>query len=189
METLVAVLVLSLAITGPLGIAQKGLQTALVSKDQVAAFYLAQDAIEYIRYARDTNCLAAGGSACPTGTPTYATAPSWLNNTINLTPCISTNGTAACTVDVVAAAAPQSCASGVCTPILYDSGKNYFTYLNNDSTTAASIFTRTITVTSPVCDSSGSPCNNNEASVSVKISWSDPILHSITVTEDLFDWQ
>ena len=67
METLIAVFVLSLAITGPFMIAQKGLQAGLISKDQITAFYLAQDAIEYIRYARDTNCLVAGSVAggCP----------------------------------------------------------------------------------------------------------------------------
>ena len=67
METLIAVLVLSLAITGPLTIAQKGLQAALISKDQDTAFYLARDAVEYVRFVRDTNCLKAGAPAggCP----------------------------------------------------------------------------------------------------------------------------
>src|SRR3989344_3852661 len=62
-ETLIAVLLLSVAITGPLTIASKGLTATLVAKDQFIAFYLAQDAVEYVRYVRDSNCLAAVGGA------------------------------------------------------------------------------------------------------------------------------
>ena len=183
METLVAVLVLSLAITGPLAIAQKGLQAALISKDQISAFYLAQDAIEYIRYARDTNCLAAGSSAggCPVG--------QWLvgnNNatqSINLVACVGTVGTNACTTDSIAASAPIACVSGICAPIKYDASHNYYTYGSG----SASIFTRAVTITTPVCN--GSTCNASEAQVSVKVTWSDPIPHTVTVKEDILDWQ
>src|SRR6266404_2318694 len=92
-ETLVAVLLLSIAIVGPMTIAQKGLQTALIAKDQSTAFNLAQDAVEFIRFARDTNCLVTSVGACP--------AANWLNGngggtTINLGNCISTTGTTAC---------------------------------------------------------------------------------------------
>jgi prepilin-type N-terminal cleavage/methylation domain-containing protein len=102
-ETLIAILVLSVALTGPFVIAEQGLQASLISKDQNTAFYLAQDAIEYIRYARDTNCLVATegtGGSCPIA--------NWLagngngNQTINLTPCVSADGSAACTIDVIA---------------------------------------------------------------------------------------
>jgi len=56
-ETLVAVLLLTTAIAGPLTIASKSLIAALVAKDQVTAFFLAQDAVEYVRFIRDTNKL------------------------------------------------------------------------------------------------------------------------------------
>jgi prepilin-type N-terminal cleavage/methylation domain-containing protein len=56
-ETLVAVLLLTVAIAGPLTIISKSLITALVAKDQVTAFFLAQDAVEYVRFVRDTNKL------------------------------------------------------------------------------------------------------------------------------------
>jgi prepilin-type N-terminal cleavage/methylation domain-containing protein len=181
-ETLIAISVLALAIVGPLTIAQEGLQAALISKDQITAFYLAQDAIEYIRYARDTNCLQAGSgsSGCPAG--------QWLagngnpQTTIDLTKCLSPN---TCTVDVIALTPPALCAGGVCSAINYDSSRNYFTYASG----SASIFTRTISITSPVCGSSGSPCNPNEAAITVTVAWSDPVSHSITVRENLTDWQ
>lgn len=185
METLVAVMVLSLAIVGPLTIAQKGLQTALISKDQIGAFYLAQDAIEYIRYARDTNCLAAGSvvGGCPTlqwvagnGNPAQS---------VNLAPCISAAGASACTVDVIAGSQPAACTGGICAAINYDTTHNYYTYGSG----SASIYTRTISITSPVCNAGATLCNSSEAYISVKVSWSDPIAHSITVKESLLDWQ
>ncbi|MGC9602477.1 MAG: prepilin-type N-terminal cleavage/methylation domain-containing protein [Minisyncoccia bacterium] len=184
-ETLIAISVLAIAITGPLVIAQEGLQAALISKDQITAFYLAQDAIEYIRYARDTNCLVAGSSSsgCPAG--------QWLAGNgsaaqdVNLTPCVSANGTNACTVDVIALTQPAACAGGVCPAINYDSTNNYFTYKSG----SASIFTRTISITSPVCNSGNTLCNANEAAIAVTVSWNDPLSHSITVGENITDWQ
>ncbi len=185
METLIAVLVLTLAITGPLAISQKGLRTALIAKDQISAFYLAQDAIEFIRYARDTNCLAAGTvvGGCPVAQ--WAAGNSNPAQTINLTPCISTTGTSACTVDVIAGSQPAACSSGICAAINYDSSRNYYTYGSG----SASIFTRTINITSPVCNAGATLCNTSEAAISVKVSWSDPAPHSITVKESLLDWQ
>ncbi len=58
METLVAISLLLLAITGPMVFAQNGLRAAFQSRDQVTAFYLAQDAIEFVKNRRDHNILA-----------------------------------------------------------------------------------------------------------------------------------
>lgn len=57
-ETLVAVLVLSIAVAGAFSAAQTGLKTANGAKNQITAFYLAQDAFEYIRNMRDTAKLS-----------------------------------------------------------------------------------------------------------------------------------
>jgi len=57
LETLVAILILMLSITGPLVFTQNALKIAFVSRDQISAFYLAQDAIEYIKNTRDDNIL------------------------------------------------------------------------------------------------------------------------------------
>src|SRR5438046_1665614 len=56
-ETLVAIAILLLAIVGPLSIASTSLNSAYYAKDQVTAFYLAQEGIEYMRFLRDTNSL------------------------------------------------------------------------------------------------------------------------------------
>src|SRR5512146_2123672 len=66
-ETMVAVLLLAIAIAGPLTIASKGLSSALIAKDQIGAYYLAQDAVEYVRFARDANRLGGGDWLLGTG--------------------------------------------------------------------------------------------------------------------------
>lgn len=57
-ETLVAITILMISVVGPLTIASKGVTAAAVSKDQVVASYLAQDAMEYLKNMRDDALLA-----------------------------------------------------------------------------------------------------------------------------------
>ena len=57
-ESLIAIAVLLLAIIGPFTIATKGLIAANFARDQVTAFYLAQEAAELIRSKRDNNALS-----------------------------------------------------------------------------------------------------------------------------------
>ncbi len=56
-ETLVAILILSLSLTATFTAAQRSLQQSTFAKDQITAFYLIQDAMEYIKNVRDTNRL------------------------------------------------------------------------------------------------------------------------------------
>jgi type II secretory pathway pseudopilin PulG len=56
-ESLVAIFILILSITGPMAFTQSGLRAAFVSRDQITAFFLAQDAIEYIKNVRDNNSI------------------------------------------------------------------------------------------------------------------------------------
>lgn len=58
LETLVAVSVLILALVGPFVIAQQSLKSAYYARDQVTAFYLAQEGVEFVRVIRDNNYLA-----------------------------------------------------------------------------------------------------------------------------------
>lgn len=53
LEALVAISILMVAVTAPITIAQKGLSSAVYSKDQMIASYLAQDALEYVKNKRD----------------------------------------------------------------------------------------------------------------------------------------
>src|SRR3990167_8477618 len=66
-ETLVAIAILALAVTGPMALAERGLVAARAAGQEVVAFYLAQEAFEFIKNVRDGNVLTDGGGE------------SWLN--------------------------------------------------------------------------------------------------------------
>ncbi len=56
-ETMVAITILTVAIAAPMSLATKSLSSAYYARDQIAAFHLAQEAIESIRHVRDGNIL------------------------------------------------------------------------------------------------------------------------------------
>ena len=56
-ETLVAISILTMSILGTFTAVQSGLATSSFAKDQVTAFYLIQEAMEYVRNIRDDNGL------------------------------------------------------------------------------------------------------------------------------------
>ncbi len=169
-ETLVAVLLLTTALAGPLTIASKGITASIVAKDQIVAFYLAQDAIEYVRFKRDSNRLAGN---------------SWLTGLNN---CISAGGTVACILDSTenSPSAPSSCASiTTCTVLRYDTTNNRFTYSVTGSVISPIALRRAVIITTPVNG------NADEISVTVNVTWSDQasITRSIVVRENLLNWQ
>jgi type II secretory pathway pseudopilin PulG len=65
LEALVATSILMVAVAAPITIAQKGLSSAVYSKNQMIASYLAQDAIEYVKNVRDQNFIANIGNPNP----------------------------------------------------------------------------------------------------------------------------
>ncbi len=118
-ETLVAISVLLVSLAGPLTIATKGLSTALFSRDQVVAFYLAGEAVEYVRNIRDTNIL---------------NSRPWLTG---LDACLGGNS---CAIDVKNASV-SDCA-GTCAPLRYDSSTKFYSYTAG----SASPFRRTVSM-------------------------------------------
>ncbi|MEK7121027.1 MAG: prepilin-type N-terminal cleavage/methylation domain-containing protein [Patescibacteria group bacterium] len=56
-ETLVAISVLMVAVSGALSLSYKSLSSASFAKDQITAYYLAQDGMESIKNIRDENLL------------------------------------------------------------------------------------------------------------------------------------
>ena len=95
-ETLIAISILVLAVTGAFSAAHSGMTSALYSKDQITAFYLAQEGIEQIRNLRDQNSLTSSnwmngianpGNPCEIGFTCYVDA---LSDT---TPLIRCSGT------------------------------------------------------------------------------------------------
>src|SRR3989338_6051719 len=57
LETLVAVTILALAVSGPLYVANRAYVAVQISRDQLTASYLAQEGIEYARSMRDRDFL------------------------------------------------------------------------------------------------------------------------------------
>jgi Tfp pilus assembly protein PilV len=155
-ETFVATSVLLVSLAGPLSIAAQSLRSAYYARDQVTAFYLAQEALEYIQAKRDQNYLAGSN---------------WLSG---LDTCTNTN----CAVDFpnFTHAACPGAAPGVCTPLLLRTSDKLF----NMQTGNASIFTRTLRITS---------VSANEVDVKVTVSWvSAGISRSFQLSEHLFNW-
>ncbi|KKQ99532.1 MAG: hypothetical protein UU11_C0002G0106 [Parcubacteria group bacterium GW2011_GWF2_40_69] len=56
-ETLVAISILTLSIVATFTAVQNGIQNSTIAKDQTTAFYLAQEAMEFIKNKRDENAL------------------------------------------------------------------------------------------------------------------------------------
>ena len=178
-ETMVAILVLMTAIVGPLVIASKGLQATTLAKDQDTAFYLAQDAVEYVRWVRDTDALQGNADwlAGLDGTSNGFVTIDGQNN--------DCTGSAGCYIDSIKNTI-NSCGGvySTCPVIGYDPTNDYFSY----NTGSPTIFTRTIQI------QQGFSGNPDEAAVTVKISWCDQAAvcsvtpRSVVVREDLFNW-
>ena len=58
-EMLVAISILLIGVLGPLGVASRGISDGIYAKNQIAATYLAQEAMEVFINTRDTNLLLA----------------------------------------------------------------------------------------------------------------------------------
>jgi len=124
-ETIIATGVLLLSITGPLTIATRSLTSAAFARDQVTAFYLAQEATEFIRNKRDNNALAGN---------------SWLDG---LSECIGQSCIIDATKDIDDEDAFRSCA-GSCQKIKISSSGLY----GNDTLWDETRFTREVVITS-----------------------------------------
>jgi prepilin-type N-terminal cleavage/methylation domain-containing protein len=166
-EAMVAISILSLAITGPLVIAQKGIASAIYARDQITAFYLAQEAVEYVRDVRDTNRI---------------TKSAWLNG---LSSCVDNGGGQRCTIDVRTSTV-AACPSNICTQISFDPATGFYGY--GAGAGNASQFTRTVSI-----DSRGDTTNSpaKEAVISVSISWNTTLFSPprvFTIKEYIFNF-
>ncbi|KND48666.1 MAG: putative Type IV pilus pilin [Parcubacteria bacterium C7867-005] len=164
-ETLVAIGILVLAVSGAFSAAQSGLSSSVFSKDQVIAFYLAAEGVEQIRNIRDNNGLAD---------------QPWLTG---LTACYPNR---TCTVDTVNTVSDQpvitNCAGGQnsCPNLRQDTTNGYYGY---EPSWPVSNFKREITM-APVGG------GGNEVSISVRVIWSKGLVtRQFNVRENIMDWQ
>src|SRR3989344_6507538 len=124
-ESLIAISILVMAVIGATGAVQTGISSYIFSKDQIIAFYLAQEGFEQIRNIRDENGLKSQG---------------WLTG---LGACFSPS---ACTVDPVLNTAQSACTPGSCPVLKQDSSTGFFGY-SSGPTWANTIFRREIILT------------------------------------------
>ncbi len=175
-ETLVAIFILLISITGPMVFAQSSLRAAFQSRDQITAYFLAQDVIEFIKNTREdiaiTNIRDQAGSI------------DWIDDLE--TTCDTTNG---CTIDtnylVKSNDAVRSCntSNPGClndpdNPLKIDND-GYFGFNGSID----SKFHRTVYIDEKVPD--------REAQIVVKIRWTshDTIGERvITVAENIYNW-
>lgn len=167
LETLVAILILTLAVVAPMTIASRSLFSSTVAQQQVTAFTLAQEAIEGVRNVRDHNGLS--------GSPWLSSFPSLGTNfTIDAVNTITVGGDPIPTM--------ATC-SGTCAPINYDTSSHLYQYSPVGGTNAATDFVRTVRMDAVAGTA-------DEVQVSVTVTWNVGNLNrSFTARENIFNWQ
>ena len=158
-ETFVAITILVTAIAGPLTLASKGLQSAVLARDQLLASFMAQEGIEFIRERRDNNALA---SPRPTD---------WLQG---LSSCIDPS---TCTIDP-AADSVVAC-NGECPALNIDTSSGFYNY---NPVNGASPFTRTVKI---VRNANG----HEAKVYSTIAWRTGPYARQLTLEENLTNWQ
>jgi Tfp pilus assembly protein PilV len=160
-ETLIAISILILAVTGAFAAAQNGISSAIFSKDQIVAFYLAQEGVETIRNRRDQNGLAGAN---------------WLSGIAEAAedPCLFGS---VCRVDAINQTITK-CSGGLGScPNLKLNNSGFYAYdSGNDTQFRREIVLEQVSV--------------NEAAITVIVSWSKGLVQrSFRARENIFNWQ
>ncbi|OHA26952.1 MAG: hypothetical protein A3D52_02395 [Candidatus Taylorbacteria bacterium RIFCSPHIGHO2_02_FULL_44_36] len=165
-ETLVAIAVLLLAVAAPLSLATKSLNSSALSKQQITASFLAQEAMEYIRNIRDENVIKYSN---------------WLHSDSGVTDCFSPNK---CIVDPTITSGPDKIkkCQGNCPLLRYRESNGVYSYDTNAGT-ADSIYTRVTEIVNVITD--------REVAVLVTVSWLGPsgVAYKVIARENLTNWQ
>ncbi len=173
-ETMVAVTVLAIALTGPFAAVENALSASYVARDELIASSLAQEGMEYIRSIRDNNYLNSASNR------------TWLSGISTLSCYMS--ATSYCTVDPTvgdvnitpSAIAGYSQLSFV--PPLSISASGIY---NQASVGTPTRFTRSVQFRQ-VAVTNGQP---SEIQVTVRVSWTSAHqTYSVTVVDNLQDW-
>jgi len=162
-ETLVAITILVIAIVGPLYAVHRAVTASYTARDTLTATALAQEGMEFVRNARDTNYLTGqnnwlhGLSTCMINGPSdHGCGPDMINGSL------------------------ENCDESGCSPLRLDTS---YRYRQGESGTPTR-FTRRVTITTV-------PSSDIEVvEVVVQVSWTTlRIPYTFTVTEHLYNWQ
>jgi len=170
-ETLVAVAILAVVLAGYLSLAQEGLSLVTNAKQRTAAFYLANDAMEYIKNIRATDLSNRKEILVP-GSDFYTVL--FTNGK-----CDGANG---CALDTANGTAQECVPAGgqACQPLRFDDATSLYTYGNVG---VPSAFTRVVRVV----PSTGL---SDEAAVSVEVSWEEKTgTKTYTLTRMFYDFE
>ncbi|MEI8337736.1 MAG: prepilin-type N-terminal cleavage/methylation domain-containing protein [bacterium] len=176
-ETMVAITVLLTAVVGPMEIASKSLFSSFYARDQITAYYLAQEGIEYLRNYRDNYYLPA---SAPLDWP-----PEFQNC------AVVTDLNIGCKVDLSDTAITNKTVITKCDlncgELNYDNLTGLYSYNPGN----ASKYSRVVTMeTAKNLDGTD---NRDAVLVSSTISWKGSYLSgatkSFTIKEVLYNWQ
>ena len=163
-ESLVSITILVLVISGASSAVQTGISSYTFSKNQIVAFYLAQEGFEQIRNIRDENGLK--GNNWLTGISANDSDPCYFGN--------------ACTVEPVRSNTPTKCDGGPgnCPMLRQDTVTGFFGY---DGSWPLTNFKREITI---------SQINSEEISIVVTVDWSKGIINrQFRAKANILNWQ
>ena len=122
-ETLVAISVLSMAVLGTFTAVQSSLQKSIYAKNQITAFYLVQEIMEYVRNVRDENAIKGIGT-------------DWLHGLSEVSgdPCYFGK---ICKFDMTATNIVTECGTngvGTCPVLKQDPSTSLFNYTSGENT-------------------------------------------------------
>ncbi|MEI6478987.1 MAG: prepilin-type N-terminal cleavage/methylation domain-containing protein [bacterium] len=168
-ETMVAITVLLTTIVGPMEIASKALFSSYYARDQITAYYLAQEGVEYIRNFRDTYYLQ---------NPAATDWPGAFSN------CTVSGTNIGCKFDVSQSPITMTKCDLDCGALNYDSSVGRYSYLSS-GTSKPSKYTRVVTISQDA--------NTDAVFVTSTISWTGSYISgstkSFTIKESLYKWQ
>lgn len=178
-ETLVAISILSLSILAGFTAVQNSLKSSVTAKNQIIAFYLTQDAMEFIKNKRDENGLNFINTASPSPN-------TWLDGVVTVAGGVGSGpcGTGkTCRIDSGASTIVDCAGDGAtCRDLLQDRvvgspTKGLYGYTNGWSTTG---FRRSISIQSIVA--------NEEVRVTITIYWTQGASSkTFQISESLFN--
>lgn len=194
LETLVAISILVLALTAPLAIVAQALRSSYYARDQVTAYYLAQEAIEFLRNKRDNAGLQSSA---------YSETWTDLFNAEG-SPIINAAGSTNLKAYLVRGNSGyylKQCI-GNCPEVSYDPNTSTGVLYGSDSAGGPSIFTREIVISEPIRAtlSDGTekevdginPPGLRELVITVRVQWrmqDGTMSDGVTIREHLTNWQ
>ena len=163
-ETLVAVLILSLSIGGLLSLAAGGFFSVRYARSQIVANNLLQESLEYIRNSRDTSFIQ--GLSWEDWQDTLQTDTSGIQTGIDSDGCFSSDG---CIVNPYSSGSKVKMCSGLCPNLYYYPDNGFYGYnvsypFTPNTPPYQSSFTRKIVITP-------SFANTDQVIVTGSITW------------------